>query len=89
MTNPSMDWLKTGTRFERSNSVRNARKEYFSEKCSFNDACRSISLWLDNNLYICFKGETQDNEVNIIIRRHRSANLGSVNIILSFIKTFK
>jgi len=55
VTSLSVDLLKPGTPFDRSFSVGNARKEYFSEKCSFDDACHSISVWRGNNMYLCFK----------------------------------
>jgi hypothetical protein len=63
VTSLSIDWLKPGTPFDRSYSVGNARKEYFSEKCSLDDACHSISVWRGNNMYLCFRGETSNHEV--------------------------
>jgi hypothetical protein len=63
LTSLSIDWLKPGTPFDRSYSVSNARKEYFSDKCSLDEACESISTWRRNDMYLCFKGETTKHEV--------------------------
>ncbi len=63
MTSLSIDWLKPGTPFDRSYSVGNARKEYFSKRCSLDDACHSISIWRDNDMYLCFRGETSNHEM--------------------------
>jgi hypothetical protein len=63
VTSLSKDWLKPGTPFDRSYSVSNARKEYFSNRCSLDEACHSISVWRGNNMYLCFRGETPNDEV--------------------------
>jgi len=40
----------------------NTRKEYFSNACSLDEACVSISEWRGMNMYLCFKGETSKRE---------------------------
>jgi hypothetical protein len=65
----SIDWLKPGTPFDRSYSVGNARKEYFSDKCSLDEVCHSISIWRSNNIYLCFREETPDNEVKYFYQK--------------------
>lgn len=69
MTSLSIDWLKPGTPFDRSYSVRNARKGYFSNDCTLDEACHSISLWRNDNIYLCFRGETPKKEIKYFYQK--------------------